>query len=38
LSAIADAFEASVERAVDAFNKSVYSLGGLEGLSEDFSR
>jgi hypothetical protein len=38
LSAIADQFETTVQTLIDNFNDSVYSLGGLEGLSEDFSR
>lgn len=38
LSGIAEQFEATVERVVDNFNKEVYTLGGLEGLAEDFSR
>ena len=38
LSTIADQFEATVERLVTSFSNSIYSLGGLEGLSEDFSR
>ena len=38
LDGIAEQFEATVERVVDIFNKEIYTLGGLEGLSEDFSR
>ena len=38
LNGIAEQFEATVERVVDIFNKEIYTLGGLEGLSEDFSR
>ena len=37
LNGVAEQFEATVERVVDIFNKEVYTLGGLEGLSEDFS-
>ena len=38
LNAIATTFEATVERVVKTFNDSIYALGGLEGLQEDFSR
>ena len=38
LNAIAETFEATVERVVKTFNDSIYALGGLEGLQEDFSR
>lgn len=37
LNGVAEQFEATVERVVDIFNKEVYTLGGLEGLSEDFN-
>lgn len=37
LNGVAEQFETTVERVVDIFNKEVYTLGGLEGLSEDFS-
>lgn len=37
LNGVAEQFEATIERVVDIFNKEVYTLGGLEGLSEDFS-
>jgi hypothetical protein len=35
---IATMFESTVERVIEAFNESIYALGGLEGLSEEFSR
>lgn len=38
LSSIADQFELTVERVVKNFNDAVYSLGGLEGLADDFSK
>lgn len=38
LTQVADQFEQSVERIVETFNKSVYQLGGLEGLSNDFAK
>ena len=38
LDGIAEQFEATVERLIENFNDSIYKLGGLEGLSEDFSR
>lgn len=38
LSSIADNFEKTVEDLIDKFQKSVYALGGLDGLSDDFSR
>lgn len=38
LSSIADNFENTVNDLVDTFQKSVYALGGLDGLSDDFSR
>ena len=38
LNGIAEQFEATVERLIENFNDSIYKLGGLEGLSEDFSR
>ena len=38
LNSIAEQFEATVERVVKTFNDSVYALGGLEGLQDDFSR
>lgn len=38
LSKVAEQFEQSVERIVNNFNKSVYKMGGLEGLSNDFAK
>ena len=38
LQGLADAFENSVNDIVDTFNKSIYQFGGLEGLSNDFSK
>lgn len=38
LNTIADSFEQTVNNLVDTFEKSVYALGGLDGLSDDFSR
>ena len=38
LNGIAEQFETTVERLIENFNDSIYKLGGLEGLSEDFSR
>lgn len=38
LSKVAEQFEQSVERIVNNFNKSVYKMGGLEGLSNDFTK
>ena len=38
LDTIATMFESTVERVIEAFNESIYALGGLEGLSEEFSR
>lgn len=38
LEAIATQFELAVERAVKAFNDAIYEFGGLEGMSDDFSR
>lgn len=38
LSSIADNFENTVNDLVDTFQKSIYALGGLDGLSDDFSR
>lgn len=38
LEAIATQFELAVERAVQAFNDAIYEFGGLEGMSDDFSR
>ena len=37
LTLIAEQFETSMQRAVDAFNDAIYSYGGLEGLSNDYS-
>ena len=37
LNLIAEQFETSMQRAVDAFNDAIYSYGGLEGLSSDYS-
>ena len=37
LALIAEQFETSMQRAVDAFNDAIYSYGGLEGLSSDYS-
>ena len=37
LTLIAEQFETSMQRAVDAFNDAIYSYGGLEGLSSDYS-
>lgn len=38
LSGLADQFEQTVDRVVKNFNKSVYQVGGLEGLANDFSQ
>jgi hypothetical protein len=38
LESIVTQFESAVERAVEAFNEAIYGLGGLEGLSNEFSR
>lgn len=38
LNSLADQFEQTVNRVVQNFNKTVYNLGGLEGLANDFSR
>ena len=38
LSVIQDNFEATVERVVETFNNAVYAFGGMEGLSNEFSR
>jgi hypothetical protein len=38
LNIIAEQFELTVERIIKSFNESIYALGGLEGLSEEFSR
>ena len=38
LNTIANSFEQTVNNLVDTFEKSVYALGGLDGLSDDFSR
>ncbi len=37
LTMISDQFAIAMEDAVEAFNKSIYSSGGLEGLSTDYS-
>lgn len=38
LDTVAEQFEMTVERVIESFNESIYALGGLEGLSEEFSR
>ena len=38
LNSLADQFEQTVNRVVQNFNKTIYNLGGLEGLANDFSR
>ena len=38
LSGIADQFENTMNDLIDTFNDSVYYLGGLDGLADDFSR
>lgn len=38
LDMIAEQFEMTVERIIESFNESIYALGGLEGLSEEFTR
>lgn len=38
LESLATQFENTMNNLIDTFNKSVYALGGLDGLSEDFSR
>lgn len=38
LDTVAEQFEMTVERVVESFNESIYALGGLEGLSEEFAR
>lgn len=38
LSGLADQFEQTVDRVVKNFSKSVYQVGGLEGLANDFSQ
>jgi hypothetical protein len=37
LSLIAEQFEIAMQRAVDAFNESIYEHGGIEGLSNDYA-
>lgn len=37
LTLIAEQFETTMQRAVDAFNDAIYAHGGLEGLSSDYS-
>jgi hypothetical protein len=37
LNLIAEQFESAMQRAVDSFNESIYSYGGLEGLQSDYS-
>ena len=38
LNGLADQFEQTVDRVVKNFNKTVYDMGGLEGLANDFSK
>lgn len=38
LNGLADQFEQTVDRVVKNFNKTVYDMGGLEGLANDFSQ
>lgn len=38
LNSLADQFEQTVNRVVQNFNKTIYNLGGLESLANDFSR
>lgn len=38
LSGLADQFEQTVDRVLNNFNKSVYAVGGLEGLGDDFKK
>ena len=37
LTLIAEQFETAMQRAVDAFNESIYQHGGIEGLSNDYA-
>lgn len=38
LSGLADQFEQTIDRVLNNFNKSVYAVGGLEGLGNDFQK